>query len=92
MTSNTPTTNAFTIVLDFIVQVNQTNREYLVLAETFKKELCQGFDFKTAIKALVQAGWLEPGKDGKSSQKPRIAGLGTPRCYVFSSRIWEEEE
>lgn len=70
---------------------NGGEREYLVLPEAFKNELCQGFDVRTAAAALVAAGWIAPGKDGKTSQKLRIAGVGTPRCYVFTSRMWEGE-
>lgn len=66
-------------------------REFLVLPETFKRDVCQGFDVKTAAAALAAAGWIAPGKDGKNSQKLRIAGVGTPRCYVFTSRMWEGE-
>lgn len=67
------------------------NREYLVLTEVFKKEICQGFDTKTVIRTLLQAEWLEQGSDGKSSQKPRIAGLGSPRCYVLNENLWSAE-
>jgi uncharacterized protein (DUF927 family) len=67
------------------------DREFLVLPEAFRRELCQGFHVPTATKSLLDAGWLEPGKDGKASQKPRIAGMGPTRCYVFNSRMWEAE-
>jgi putative DNA primase/helicase len=66
-------------------------REFLVLSETFKREVCNGFDIKTATRVLVTAGWINPGKDGKTTQKPRVPGLGTPRCYVFTSKMWEGE-
>ena len=67
------------------------DREYMVLTEIFKQEICQGFDPKVVIRVLVNAGWIEPGNDGKTSQKPRITGVGTPRCYVFTGRMWEGE-
>ncbi|OGQ55382.1 MAG: hypothetical protein A3J24_02620 [Deltaproteobacteria bacterium RIFCSPLOWO2_02_FULL_53_8] len=59
-------------------------REYLVLPEAFRRELCCGFDFKVATATLIKAGWLKPGNDGKTSQKPHIPGIGRPRCYVFT--------
>ena len=43
-------------------------REFLVLPETFRREVCQGFDEKTVKKVLIEAGLLLPGKDGKPSQ------------------------
>ena len=64
--------------------------QYLVLPETFRRDVCAGFDAKQAAKVLVQAGWLTPGKDGKVAQCPRIPALGrTARCYVFGGRMWE---
>lgn len=67
-------------------------REYLVLPEAFKRELCKGFDAKAAAATLVKHGWIEPGKDGKSAQKPRLPGIGPTRCYVFTGKLWEAEE
>lgn len=66
-------------------------REYLVLPEAFKRDVCSGFDTPTATKMLLEAGWIEPGKDGKTSQKPRIPGMGPTRCYLFTSKMWEAE-
>lgn len=66
-------------------------REFLVMPEAFKREVCQGFDIRSATAALVAAGWVEPGKDGRDTQKPRIPGIGPTRCYVFTSRMWEGE-
>jgi uncharacterized protein (DUF927 family) len=66
-------------------------REFLVLPEAFRRELCQGFHVPTATKSLLDAGWLEPGRDGKTAQKPRIPGMGPTRCYVLTSKMWEAE-
>ncbi|KTD35194.1 inner membrane protein [Legionella israelensis] len=66
-------------------------RIYMVLTEVYKNELCKGFDQRTVTKTLLQAGWLKPAPDGNASHKPRIKGVGTPRLYVFTSKIWGEE-
>ncbi|CEG59369.1 DUF927 domain-containing protein [Legionella fallonii] len=66
-------------------------RVFLVLTEVFKKELCEGYDPKTVIQVLLNAGWLRPSKEGNPSQKPRIPGVGTPRLYVFTRKIWDDE-
>lgn len=66
-------------------------REFLVLPESFKRDVCNGFHVPTATKLLLEAGWIEPGKDGKTAQKPRIPGIGPTRCYVFTSKLWEAE-
>lgn len=68
-----------------------SEREYMVLREAFKRDVCQGFDARAATQALVAAGWLQPAKDGRHTQKPRIAGIGPTRCYVFTSKMWEGE-
>lgn len=64
-------------------------REYLVLPEAFKRDVCQGFDAKAITAALMDAGWIERGGDGKATQKPRLPGMGPTRCYVFTSHMWE---
>lgn len=66
-------------------------REFMVLPEAFKRDVCQGFDTKAVTAVLVKAGWLQPSKDGKTAQKPRFPGLGPTRCYVFTGRMWEGE-
>ena len=58
-------------------------REFLVLPQTFRKEVCQGFDEKTVKKVLIEAGLLLPGNDGKPSQVVRLPGLGSSRVYVI---------
>lgn len=67
-------------------------REFLVLPEVFRREVCAGFDAKAVTRALIEAGWIEPGRDGRTTQKPRIPGIGMTRCYVFTERIWEGDE
>lgn len=58
-------------------------REFLVLPETFRKEICKGFDEKMVKKVLLSAGLLLPGNDNKPSQVIRLPGLGSSRVYVI---------
>ncbi|MDN8646803.1 hypothetical protein Q0S19_20250, partial [Stenotrophomonas indicatrix] len=51
--------------------------EYLVLQEAFIRELCTGFDARSAARTLAEAGWLKRSADGRPSQAVRISGLGT---------------
>ncbi|PZS57652.1 hypothetical protein A7X58_09785 [Stenotrophomonas maltophilia] len=60
--------------------------EYMVLPEAFNRELCAGFDARLAARTLVDAGWLKPGGDGRTSTVVRIPGLGAVRLFVFDSR------
>ncbi len=66
-------------------------RVFMVLPEVFKNELCKGFEPRMATRILINAGWLTPAPDGKASHKPRIKGVGTPRLYFFTDKIWGEE-
>ena len=66
-------------------------REYLVLPEAYRREVCQGLDHKAVTAALIRAGWLTPAADGTPSQKPRLRGFGTMRCYVLNGRLWEDD-
>lgn len=70
----------------------QGEREYLMLQEAYRNEICHGHDVRAATKILLKAGWLIPSKDGKTTQKPRLPTLGAARCYVFNNRMWEYEE
>jgi hypothetical protein len=65
-------------------------RGFPVLPQTFRKEVCQGFDEKTVKNILIEAGLLLPGNDGKPSQVIRLPGLGSSRVYVV--RYVDERE
>ncbi|WP_282296167.1 DUF927 domain-containing protein [Stenotrophomonas sp. PS02289] len=60
--------------------------EYMVLQESFNRELCAGFDSRQAARELVAAGWLKPSGDGRPSQVVRIPGLGAARLFIFDPR------
>lgn len=76
----------------FFRKDTEGEREYLVLPESFKRDLCAGFDMRHAIKVLTAAGWLIPGNDGKSSQKPRLPFVGLTRVYVLTGKVLEGGE
>lgn len=63
-------------------------REYLVLPEVFKNEVCKGLNAKAVTKALTDAGWLKPGEGGRLAKKERLPGMGPTRCYVFTVAMW----
>ena len=67
-------------------------REFLVLPEVFRREVCHGFDARAVTKALLARGWLEPDKAGKAQRREILPGLGRARCYVFTPRMWKDEE
>jgi putative DNA primase/helicase len=64
--------------------------EYYVLSEAYKRDVCAGFNPRTVTKVLLDAGWLQPGKDGKSLQKKSLPNLGETRVYVLTAAMWED--
>ena len=65
--------------------------EYLVLPETYKHELCKGFNHRTITKALLSVGALLTDKDGKPQPTHRIPLEGTFRLYHFSGSFMEKD-
>ena len=65
--------------------------EYFVLAETFRGELCQGFDPQAVARVLVEHGCLLPDKGRAYDCKPRLPGMGATRCYRIPAAIFEVE-
>ena len=68
------------------VREEHGKRDYLVMPETFKAEVCKGYGYKWAAKVLVSHGWLE-----KPTAIPvRVHALGTAsRFYIFTARVWD---
>ena len=66
-----------------------THTEYYVLPETFKHEICNGFDYRAVCKILEPRGVLMT--DGASfTRKERLpGGEGNVRCYRITHRVWE---
>jgi len=63
--------------------------EYYILAETFKTEVCQGFDFKAVSRVLLEHGCLKPDKSRSFDCKPRLPGIGLAWCYRITPKIFE---
>ena len=63
-------------------------REFLVLSECFRSEVCKGFDSKYAAKILRNRGWLVTCSD-RLAQKVRLPGMGPTWVYVIGGRMWE---
>jgi len=64
--------------------------EFLVMPETFRKEMCKGFDIKFVANELAKRGYLLKGNDGKNTQNIRAENI-QQRFYVLSSEIFEAE-
>ncbi|WP_025096566.1 DUF927 domain-containing protein [Burkholderia sp. A1] len=72
-------------------RTTESGTEYFVLPEIFKREICNGYEPKSAARALVDAGWIRPAPDGKFQRSERLPGKGTIRVYVFTPALWEAQ-
>ena len=69
---------------------NDDEKEYLLLPNVFRDEICSGLDHKNVIRVLSNQKWFVTDNDGKHAQQNiRLPGLGQKRCYVFSSKEWD---
>lgn len=74
------------------IEATETHTEYYVFPETFKQEVCAGFDYRVVCKLLVKRGCLMV--EGKSyTRKERLpGGEGTARCFRITHKLFEGGE
>lgn len=70
----------------FRVEEDGETTAYLILPEVFRRELCEGFDYKTVAKALEARGFLET-QPPHLSKKCRLPDVGNVRAYAVRSSI-----
>ncbi|MBV7458781.1 MULTISPECIES: DUF927 domain-containing protein [unclassified Acidovorax] len=63
--------------------------EYFVLAETFKAEICQGFDHVAVCRVLAAHGCLTVRESDRYTISTRLPGIGKVRCYQIPPAIFE---
>jgi uncharacterized protein (DUF927 family) len=63
--------------------------EYLILPESFRTEVCKGFDPKFVAYVLAERGYLQKSNDNKNLQNARLPGVGQTRVYVVNSGIFD---
>jgi putative DNA primase/helicase len=64
--------------------------EYYVLIETFRTEICEGFDYKAVLRVLRDREYLEPDKGRSYDCRARLPGQGHTRCYRIKSSILDD--
>jgi putative DNA primase/helicase len=62
--------------------------EYFILAETFKGEVCQGFDHQAVARVLLEHECLVTKEPGRLSVSERLPGIGQARCYRIPPAIF----
>ncbi len=64
--------------------------EYFVLAETFRAEICNGFDYQAVCRVLLDHGCLIPEKGRPFDCKVRLPGVSkNATCYRIPPAIFE---
>ncbi len=66
--------------------------KYGVLPESFKDEICAGFEAGALVKELISRGYLITKNDGRSTQVKSVPALGpekSARLYCFAANIIE---
>ena len=63
--------------------------EYFILSETFRSEMCQGFDYQAVCRVLLDHGCLSPDQDRAFDTKQRLPSLGLTRCYRITPALFE---
>ncbi|MDR0273985.1 MAG: DUF927 domain-containing protein [Burkholderiaceae bacterium] len=64
----------------------ETLTEYFVLTETFRKEVCNGFDAQSVCRVLLEHGALNV-EPGHYTVRPRLPGMGLTRCYHIKPEL-----
>ena len=64
--------------------------EFYVFTETFRAEVCEGFDVRAVLRVLRDREYLEPDKGRPFDCKARLPGLGPTRCYRIKSAILDD--
>jgi putative DNA primase/helicase len=70
-------------------EVEGSGTDYFIIPKVFTEEICKGYDARTVAAKLIEAGVLEPDKNGKASAAVYVAG-GTKRYYKVSSQKLNE--
>lgn len=73
--------------------LTNTRTEYYVFPETFKQEVCAGFDYRVVCKLLANLGCLmteEVANKVSYTRKERLpGGEGNMRCYRITHKLFE---
>ncbi|WP_395055721.1 DUF927 domain-containing protein [Polaromonas sp.] len=64
------------------------SHEYFILAEAFRVEVCQGFEYQAVCRVLLDHGCLIPDAGRPFDCRPRLPGVGHATCYRITPAIF----
>ncbi|MEQ1804502.1 MAG: DUF927 domain-containing protein, partial [Burkholderiaceae bacterium] len=65
--------------------------EYYALVDTFRTEVCEGFESKAVLRVLRDRGHLVTGTHERFERRERLPGVGLVNCYRIKSTIFDDE-
>ena len=65
--------------------------EFYALVDTFRSEVCEGFDSKAVLRVLRDRGHLVTGTNERFERRERLPGVGLVNCYRIKSSIFDDE-
>ncbi len=68
---------------------SDTGTEFLIFAESFRREVCAGFDPTAVARVLLQVGALRPESDTCLTRRERCPDKSMQRCYRVDSSVFE---
>lgn len=71
--------------------IDDTSTEFFVMADTFRTELCGGYDHNEVARILRDHGCLRTEAPDRLTYKTRLPSIGAVmvRCYCITSKIFE---
>lgn len=63
--------------------------EYFIMAETFKTEVCKGFDVQAVCAVLAEHECLITREPGRYNIKTKLPGIGSGRFYLIPPAIFD---
>lgn len=66
--------------------------EYFIFPETFKSEICKGFNYRDVAKLLVSKGYMVPGDGGRPQHKVNLPHEGWMRVFHILPSIWGDND
>ncbi len=70
------------------VTAESVSVEYFILPETFKSEVCRGFDHAAVARVLLDHGCLKQSEQGRYDTSISLPGLGKGRAYRIGPEIF----
>lgn len=74
----------------FINEDENASLEYLLLPETFKNDVCKGYDYREVARALKRHGFIKT-DSGRLQLSARLPMIGPSKCYLILPAIFGYE-